>query len=1115
MLTLLGSGQGQNGGLISIIISSLKKRGEYFEGEEQLILTLKNLKKNKVLREASILITPTAYSDGVIHASLPIPNLSLELIIDGNFENGNLNAWQVQNDASLSGNQLILNATSGNCYVDQNIIDEYKKYLVTIDVESISITDKMDIIDKSGVTQKVLSIGINKFYLTGDDKSTFRLRVSDNAVGVVNSISVKQYIDADLDFTRGSLATRTNDKGLIVDVDTLGPEKIANGSFDEIGPEVIGNSDFETNSDWNVSPQWSIDTQTKQAIFNSSTDSSFNSTSNIIQDGKTYLINIIVDFITEGTSLKVRLGDASSNDESITESGNYTFYSKSDGTSFVLRRSGPNVNSIIKVSKASAKQVDPNNEWVRGGTSYDTTSELSFLEDKIVLSNGGNGRARFSQRNSLGFINGLKYKVTITIDSATSTSLLYAATSNTVQLTGETLVQALTIGENEFEFISDGKSYIGVIQNLNNGGNRIVEVSNFVVTKVIDATNIPRIDYSGQGNEFVYINGVELIQNNSNFQNTDNWNIARDTETLSFTNDYIRGTSTEASDTIGVVTSFVTEVGETYVVNAEGSKSAGGTLYIRVTDNDSLGAFIFVQNTNDDSILVVDQEFVATSVLTYVGALATSKNVGEYTQIESISVKKLKTVYKHSELIERQSTNFLYPSEGTVQISNPPFSTDGFFDLSAGDVNQGYATTGLNVSVSFIVKKTDGSIPTITSSGGTGDLVVRVAGSSGAGIAGNLTSLGNGFYLFKLDNYFAIGTNSDNRIKNRSGEATYISRVQYEIGDLTSYIKTETEAVTRLAAYNYSNPRGSYLFEGQTTNLIRNSNDFAHSDWNKLDGSAIISDQAISPSGKLDADLLTFAELTSSRLERWITTVDATEYTISVYVKKATYDGRVSIGITGGIYTTHTLTDDWVRISFKVTSSGTLAFPRISNTDGTQLDCYVYGWQMEEGDLTSYIPTELNTSTRLADRAGRNNIGDLINSEEGTIVVKGFSSGTDGQITLSDGTIQNIMQIRLLSGTKIIFISKLNNATTSYMELAGRLTNTVYNIVVTWKLNEYKLYIDDNLIDSGTGLVASANTYTQLRLDRGDEGGSFFEGDLEILEVWKRVLTAEEISKIN
>lgn len=312
--------------------------------------------------------------------------------------------------------------------------------------------------------------------------------------------------------------------------------------------------------------------------------------------------------------------------------------------------------------------------------------------------------------------------------------------------------------------------------------------------------------------------------------------------------------------------------------------------------------------------------------------------------------------------------------------------------------------------------------------------------------------------------------------------------------------------------YPFEDPRGTYLFEGQSTNLIRNSNDFANGNWSKLDGSAIISDQAISPSGDLDADLLTFAELTTSRLERWITTVAATEYTISVYVKKATYDGRVSIGITGSTLINHTLTDEWVRMSFKVTASGTLSFPRISNTDGTQLDCYVYGWQMEEGDLTSYIPTEAATSTRLADKASKSNVGSFINSEEGTMIIEGFSSGTNGQITLSNGTPQDTMQIRFLSGDKIIFISKLNNSATSFIQSTSKLINVFYNIAVTWKTNEFKLYIDGALAGSGTGTVAAANTYNRLGLDRGNSGGSFFQGGFAKLEVWEEALTAAEIA---
>ena len=66
----------------------------------------------------------------------------------------------------------------------------------------------------------------------------------------IDNVSVKEQIDADFDFTRGSSATRVNEQGLVEDVQILSGELVQNGNFEQIGSELVTNGGFDTDSDW-------------------------------------------------------------------------------------------------------------------------------------------------------------------------------------------------------------------------------------------------------------------------------------------------------------------------------------------------------------------------------------------------------------------------------------------------------------------------------------------------------------------------------------------------------------------------------------------------------------------------------------------------------------------------------------------------------------------------------------------------------------------------------------------------------------------------------------------------------------------------------------------------
>ena len=72
------------------------------------------------------------------------------------------------------------------------------------------------------------------------------LTIDGGFTGKIEKVSVKEVTEADFDFTRGSSATRVNEKGLIEDVQILSGNLVQNGDFKEIGSELVTNGNFDT-----------------------------------------------------------------------------------------------------------------------------------------------------------------------------------------------------------------------------------------------------------------------------------------------------------------------------------------------------------------------------------------------------------------------------------------------------------------------------------------------------------------------------------------------------------------------------------------------------------------------------------------------------------------------------------------------------------------------------------------------------------------------------------------------------------------------------------------------------------------------------------------------------
>ena len=155
-----------------------------------------------------------------------------------------------------------------------------------------------------------------------------------------------------------------------------------------------------------------------------------------------------------------------------------------------------------------------------------------------------------------------------------------------------------------------------------------------------------------------------------------------------------------------------------------------------------------------------------------------------------------------------------------------------------------------------------------------------------------------------------------------------------------------------------------YLVEAIRTNLVKQSEVFKTT-WT-ASNITIADDSVVSPAGTTTADTLTASADNATILQA--ITGTAVPYTFSVYLKRLTGTGIVSISADGTNFTTCTINaSTWTRCSD--TRTLTAASYNVTIKLGTNTDAvYVWGAQAELGSFaSSYIPTTTLTVQRNTD----------------------------------------------------------------------------------------------------------------------------------------------------
>ncbi len=507
--------------LVGSLLSKLKARSTYFENKNCTKATLEDLDDVNLLEKASIITTPTAYSDGKLHSVKPVKTLGDEEVTNGDFSNGSI-GWSLVGDSTISGGSASITNASQYSQITSQIFNNYlisgKTYKLEADITT-SINNALAYRVIGGPINPISLSDIvdGKFtaYFTMTQDSYFWFQTTGPYTGLnatIDNVSIKEVIDADFDFQRGSAATRVNSQGLIENVQTLSGNLVQNGDFSEIGSELITNGDFSVNGIVNTSSYnlgwYSPDNDL------SISDGKLIITNGASVGGRAYGTNGVnsISFLTSGKSYKLVYTIIENNDNASVSYhnggsyvtapntvGTHTIYYQADGAIFILRNN--TANTTITIDNVSVKEV---------GQNWNFVGETELTEQGARIYSSSGGQSYITQDTLTSTKN---YKITYDIVDNTQGSL------KLINVNGiSDYPIPSTIGSHIVYFTANNNTLFIY----RNSGATDITITNISVIEITDDTDLPRIDYTdGCGSLLLEPQSTNLVTQSETFSN---WN---------------------------------------------------------------------------------------------------------------------------------------------------------------------------------------------------------------------------------------------------------------------------------------------------------------------------------------------------------------------------------------------------------------------------------------------------------------------------------------------------------------------------------------------------------------------------------------------------------------
>jgi hypothetical protein len=334
--------------------------------------------------------------------------------------------------------------------------------------------------------------------------------------------------------------------------------------------------------------------------------------------------------------------------------------------------------------------------------------------------------------------------------------------------------------------------------------------------------------------------------------------------------------------------------------------------------------------------------------------------------------------------------------------------------------------------------------------------------------------------------------------------------------------------------------KGRVIVETQRTNILTNSNNFSDSDWVKSGDTTVTPNAAISPSGFLDAWLL--SRTSSGNIEQQQPVTSGTTYCFSGYAKKSTgnivrlistsafpatvvdfdLENKTATPSTGTPLSFDIIDEGngWYRCYFTQTASSTSnGVSRIATDDNSNV--LIYEAQLEEGTYpTSTIPTQASAVTRSADTSLTTSIGSYIPSEVGTVRWEGLYNGNTGLQNLwqvDDGSALNKYEMKVNTATgRITFIGFNNGAPSWILNTPEGVmsTDTMHVVDATFSsANGAEIFVDGISRGTFTANPVANGVMSNLRFS-SETGADTFKGRLSSLTMFDEILTPAQTASL-
>jgi hypothetical protein len=417
-------------------------------------------------------------------------------------------------------------------------------------------------------------------------------------------------------------------------------------------------------------------------------------------------------------------------------------------------------------------------------------------------------------------------------------------------------------------------------------------------------------------------------------------------------------------------------------------------------------------------------------------------------------------------------------------------------------------------------------------------------------IDSNITHIGGGWYRLDTtidESITAVQIYPSETSTTEGGSTTdafiYIQDAQLESGYFaTPYIETTTEAVTR--PNRHDTPRIDYtngkalLLEPQRTNLVTHSEALENA--SSISAAQILNTTDTTPEGSANAKVLAYNGGTNQHYINYTPSVtNGQTYTFSVFLKKKElqYAGLIFLNDFAGQYfdlengivlgaigagvidsKIEDYGNGWYRCSITDVATTSTKFTGVylsengtsigpftpTNTDGI----YIYGYQVEEGSYpTSYIPTNGQAETRLADVCQGGGDESTFNDSEGVFYLDG-SFSENGRIEITDGTGSDNVVIAFSANPFMRL--RANNFTSVQIFGSGEL-NTPFKIAVKYKSGQTSFWINGVEVGNSSATFSFLNSLNEIRFQNG---GTIFYGNVKQIAYFPEALTDTELQTL-